>query len=116
MKDKDSSGFRPVSSNRLSSGIKIGEINTRANSPAKAVDSVLSELSKTKESIEKITDAATTRIEVIKHNEMAARVKVEDLDEALKLASGLKLNIKEKEDEAMAAHDVNLKAIKQLLE
>lgn len=116
MKNKDSSGFRPVSSIRLSSGIKIGEINTRADSKSKAIDAIVSELSKAKDSIDKISDAGNIRIEVIQHNEIAARAKVEDLDEAIRLATNLKFNIKNKKEEALAAHDVNIKAIKQLLE
>jgi hypothetical protein len=111
---KSSGGGGAVSSSRISSGAKVTE--KKIKSSEQAVDRVVSDLGKTKESIERLSEAATTRIEVVKQNESSSRTRVEDLDEAIRLSKDLRLNIKVKEDQAKAAHDrIRTAAAKELL-
>jgi hypothetical protein len=102
-----------VRSDRLSSGVKVADRKPKESE--KAVENVVSEVNKTKDSIERLTEAATSRIEVIKQNESSARIKVEDVDEALRLSKDLKINIESKPEEAKSAHSIRTLAAKELL-
>jgi hypothetical protein len=115
MSDAVNGGGKPVPIARLFSGAKIQEKKESADTPQKAVDSVVSGVDKARQSVERITEAATTRIEVIRQNESSSRTKVADVDEALRLSKNLRLNIQENEQRAKEAHDLDLSKIKELL-
>lgn len=117
MNDSIKAGGTAVSSIRLSSGAKVKEAPKKkeSNDSGKAVDSVISEVGKARESVERISRAENAKIEVIKQNESASRTKVEDVEEAARVAKDLKLNIRKKEDEAKQAHDLNSEKARELL-
>lgn len=106
-----------VPSSRLSSGAKAKEAPKKAEQrqPEKVVDSVVNEVGKARESVERITEAAPSRVEVTRQNESAANARLDDVDEAIRLSQDLELNIRRREDEAKAAHDINQGRAKDLL-
>ena len=108
-------GVRASTMDRLFSGAKVKETNDNPDTPEKAVNLVVAGVDKAKQSIEKITEAATTRIEVIRQNESSSRIKVEDVDQAIRLSQNLKLNITDNQEDAKGAHDLSTAAIKELL-
>ena len=117
MNDSIKAGSSAVSSARLTSGAKVKEAPQKQEQrePAKAVDSVISEVGKARESVEQISHAATARIEVVKENQSASRTKVSDVEEAARLAKDLKLNIRQNHDNAQQAHSINTSKAKDLL-
>ena len=115
MNDSLRNGAKAVAYARLYSGAKVQEKNAAPDTPEKAVELVVAGLDKAKQSVEKITEAATTRIEVIRQNETSSRVKVEDVDEAIRLSQNLVLNIGSNKKDAEQAHSLDLNAIKELL-
>ena len=115
MSDAINGGGKTVPIAQLFSGARVKEKQDIPDSPQKAVDSVVAGVDKAKQSVERITEAATTRIEVIRQNEVASRVKVEDVDAAIHLSKNLRLNIQNNETEANDAHDLDMMKIKELL-
>ncbi len=111
-------GGSAVSLSRLSSGAQVKEApkKTETKEPKQAVDSVVNEVGKARESVEKISDAATYKIEVAKQNESSSQSEVRDIENAARLAQDLELNIRKREGEANRAHDLShTSKIKDLL-
>ena len=106
-----------VTLDRIPSGFKVNDSNTKeTSSPSDtAVQSVVSEVDKARETVERVTKSSAAHIEVIHQNQDAARVRVTDVEEAAKLAKGLKFNIQSNEELAIDAHDINRSRAKELL-
>jgi hypothetical protein len=115
MSDAVNRSGRSVPIAQLLSGAKVPKKVDIPDSPRKAVDSVVAGVDKAKQSVERITEAATARIEVIRQNEASSRTKIEDVDEALRLSENLRLNIQDQERDAKVAHDLDKEKIKELL-
>ena len=117
MNDTIKPGGSAVASHRLLSGARVKDEprKTEKREPERAVDSVVNEVGKAKESVEKLSSHASIKIEVIKQNETASKTRVEDVDEAVRLAKDLQINIRSRKQEASGAHDLDSNKAKELL-
>ena len=75
-------GGSPVSSVKLQSGAKVKTPDAPKPTPQRAVDSVVNEVGKAKDSVEKISDKGSTTDEVAAANREAAQNDIRDVEVA----------------------------------
>lgn len=108
-------GGSPVPSVKLQSGAKVKTPEAPKPAPQQAVDSVVSEVGRARDSVEKISDRSSAADEVAAANREAAQNEIRDVEIAARRAKQFESNAGSDPVAALNAHKLDTERALELL-